>query len=510
MSQHAEPAGLSTPSLRLLARFWIWFLFREVAVRGVGRVPAAGPVLLCVNHPNNLIDSLLVGAVLPRKVHFLANASLFRNPVLGALLVRGGAIAVHRRQESPESRDRNAETFVAARRGARRRATCSRSIRRAPLTPKAASSGSRPARLGSRSTTRALRGTGAPDALSPLALVPVGLSFEIRKSFRGRVLVAFGEPVPLAPHVARAREEPVAAVQSLTDAIQSAMEAEVVHVDRIDAAEFVRAVEDLYRDELSRQLHAERGLPPEAIDVFRLSRAIVEAVAHFKERDPHRVAELWQRIQHYRALLVAWHVRDQAVGARLRGERAPHRLRSSTAAVLGLPVFLYGSVVNALPYLIPRVAGPRLRPEGDGLRDDPSALEHRRLSHSAGGSRSGSSGGSRERAGRSPSRVSLPLTGLLAYHYLRGLGRLRAQDGFAILALTHHQAAARLLAERRAILATLERAKTDFLAARDVAHAEPAEAGRPPLPSVEVGSAVTDGRIQGLPVGRPGRPERLR
>jgi len=27
------------------------------------RVPAAGPVLLCINHPNNLIDSLLVGGV---------------------------------------------------------------------------------------------------------------------------------------------------------------------------------------------------------------------------------------------------------------------------------------------------------------------------------------------------------------------------------------------------------------------------------------------------------------
>ena len=71
--------------LRLTARFWIWFLFREVAVRAAERVPPTGPVLLCVNHPNNLIDSLLVSATLPRKVHYLANASLFRNPILVAL-----------------------------------------------------------------------------------------------------------------------------------------------------------------------------------------------------------------------------------------------------------------------------------------------------------------------------------------------------------------------------------------------------------------------------------------
>jgi len=115
MSQHSEPAGRLYASLRLLARFWIWFLFREVAVRGAARVPPTGPVLLCVNHPNNLIDSVLVAGVLPRKVHFLANASLFRNPLLGALLARAGAIPVRRRQDGPETPDRNVATFTAAR-----------------------------------------------------------------------------------------------------------------------------------------------------------------------------------------------------------------------------------------------------------------------------------------------------------------------------------------------------------------------------------------------------------
>jgi 1-acyl-sn-glycerol-3-phosphate acyltransferase len=507
MSQHAKSAGFYT-FLRLLARFWIWFLFREVAVRGIGRVPVAGPVLLCVNHPNNLIDSLLVAAVLPRKVHLLANASLFRNPALAALLVRGGAIAVHRRQESPDKPDRNAETFVAARQAL----VAGHVLVIYPEGTTHAESRVQRIKTGAARIAldyEALRGTGAPDALSPLALIPVGLSFEIRKSFRGRVLVAFGEPVPLASHAARAREEPVAAVQSLTDAIQSAMEAEVVHVDRIDVAELVRAVEDLYRDELSRQLHAERGLPPEAIDVFRLSRAIVEAVAHFKEHDPRRVAELWQRIQHYRALLVEWRVRDQAVGARLRGERAPHRLRASTVAVLGFPVFLYGSVVNALPYLIPRwLAHAFARKETDyatiRLLSSTVAfplcwgLEIWLVKRHAG------TGWAIFFA------VSLPLTGLLAYHYLRGLGRLRASTAFAILALTHRQAAARLLVERREILAILERAKTDFLAARDAPHGSSGEASRPPRPPVEVGSAVTDGRDPGSDRwGAPGRPERL-
>jgi len=42
--------------MRVIARFWIWFFFERVEVRH----PSVGPMRLCINHPNNLIDSLLV------------------------------------------------------------------------------------------------------------------------------------------------------------------------------------------------------------------------------------------------------------------------------------------------------------------------------------------------------------------------------------------------------------------------------------------------------------------
>jgi hypothetical protein len=66
-----------------------------------------------------------------------------------------------------------------------------------------------------------------------LTLVPIGLMFEARKRFRGRVLVSFGEPVAVSPHLGVYREEPMKALHALTTAIQWAMEREVVRVERI-------------------------------------------------------------------------------------------------------------------------------------------------------------------------------------------------------------------------------------------------------------------------------------
>jgi hypothetical protein len=288
------------------------------------------------------------------------------------------------------------------------------------------------------------------------------------------VLVAFGHPLPLDRHAAQAREDPVAAVQGVTDEIQAAMEAQVVHVDRIDAAEVVRAVEELYRDELVRQLRHDRGLPPEAIDTFRLDRTIADAAAWFKTRDPERLEQLWHRIRAYQARLAAYRVQDRAVAAKatpapLAEAGAAQRLgRRSALAVLGLPVFLYGVVANAVPYFLPRALARRLaRKETDyatirllatvvvlplcwGLE---TWLVWRWL-------------GAAWALGFA---ASLPLTGLAAYHYLAGLGHLRARVGFAALSLTHHQAATRLLAERRLIVSELERAKAEYLAGRPAA-----------------------------------------
>jgi glycerol-3-phosphate O-acyltransferase / dihydroxyacetone phosphate acyltransferase len=98
-------------AVRAVGRFWLWFFFKSVDVRHPERVPAAGPVLLCINHPNNFIDSLLVGGALTRKVHYLATAALFRNALVARFLRACGAIPVYRKQDDPANMEKNAGTF---------------------------------------------------------------------------------------------------------------------------------------------------------------------------------------------------------------------------------------------------------------------------------------------------------------------------------------------------------------------------------------------------------------
>lgn len=75
------------------------------------RVPRDGPVLLVANHPNSLLDPMLVAAAARRPVRFLAKAPLFTDKRVGWLMRAVGAIPVYRRSDDPAQMERNEEMF---------------------------------------------------------------------------------------------------------------------------------------------------------------------------------------------------------------------------------------------------------------------------------------------------------------------------------------------------------------------------------------------------------------
>ena len=96
----AAPAQRHTPSARgarrahrigvpLMHSLW------HVAQHGTANFPAAGPVILAVNH-TSFLDGPLIAGVAPRPVHFLIKKEIFVGP-LGPILVHGfGQIPIDR------------------------------------------------------------------------------------------------------------------------------------------------------------------------------------------------------------------------------------------------------------------------------------------------------------------------------------------------------------------------------------------------------------------------------
>src|SRR4051812_46604395 len=83
-------------SLRAAAHVALRWYYADVVVQGRDRVPPRGPLLVVSNHPNALVDALLVSTTLQRRILLTAKATLFEHPLLAPLLRAVGVVPLRR------------------------------------------------------------------------------------------------------------------------------------------------------------------------------------------------------------------------------------------------------------------------------------------------------------------------------------------------------------------------------------------------------------------------------
>ena len=179
---------------------------------GAGRIPRDRPLVLVANHVNGLIDPLLlIGPLpdLPAPPRFLAKSTLWKNPLVRPFLELAGAIPVYRRQDEGADPAKNADTF----------ARCHELLAKGgalALFPEGTSHSDpalKPLKTGAArivlEAERKFPGIGT-------RIVPVGLLFDAKQTFRSRVLVQVGEPIDPAPEIALGAQDPIAAARALT------------------------------------------------------------------------------------------------------------------------------------------------------------------------------------------------------------------------------------------------------------------------------------------------------
>jgi len=222
----------ATALLRIVARIF----FRRIEIVGEERVPRDAPVIFAVNHPNGLIDPLFLLCYAPRPVSFLAKAPLFRMPVI-SWFVRGfESIPVYRKEDN-ESPTQNRETF------ARARETLARGGAIA-IFPEGTTHSD--PRLKTLKTGAARIALGS--SLERMLVVPTGLFYTSKQTFRSAAAMYFGEPIEVsAVPVDESGEPPRDAVDALTKRIESALADVTVQADSRAALDLITRADRIFR-----------------------------------------------------------------------------------------------------------------------------------------------------------------------------------------------------------------------------------------------------------------------
>ena len=81
-------------SARGIFKFYARFIMR-VEVKGMENIPESGSLVVMSNHVS-FQDPPLIGAIMPRKIHYMAKAELFKNKFIGAIFKKLGAFPLKR------------------------------------------------------------------------------------------------------------------------------------------------------------------------------------------------------------------------------------------------------------------------------------------------------------------------------------------------------------------------------------------------------------------------------
>ena len=351
-------------TLRLVIKNALDLYFVEIGSTGLEYVPEEGPVIFCANHPNSIMDSLILASETHRPVSFLARSGLFENPAFGRLLYWTGMIPIYRPQDEGSDAEKNEQTF-------------SRAFEHLEdgnvlgIFPEGRNSLERRVRQIKTGAARIALGCEARNDFDVgVRIVPVGLNFEDRDQFLSSVLVRFGEPILATNFADQYEEDSRETVRALTERIEEGLRGVIVNIEDERHDRLVKSLYQIYGHERLEQLADDfdielRGLWDRLLDTFRstgyerkyiedkfdVEQEVADLVSWMEDERPIELNNLRRQVIQFEDHLGQVRLKHDFL------ERPPDTLSSrkeaaklTVFAILFGPIAAWGFANNFVPY----------------------------------------------------------------------------------------------------------------------------------------------------------------
>ena len=231
--------GISSVLIKLFKMILKTF-FREITVKGLENLSESNPAIFTPNHPNALLDPLLLYFLPPAyNIRFVAKAPLFKISFLGWIMRSMGVIPVVRRFEADGKVDQ--KKFFSSCVDA---LAAGKSI---VIFPEGVSL-PQPHMSALKTGVARLFFLAIEEGLD-VHIVPVGLNYEHGSIFRSSVVVWVAPPLDTDDLIVTYKTLPLDAVRDLTDRISQVLHEHVFQSENVRDRELMLLLEQIYSEE---------------------------------------------------------------------------------------------------------------------------------------------------------------------------------------------------------------------------------------------------------------------
>lgn len=345
-----------------LVRWLVGLFFRRIEVTGVENVPTNGGGILIAWHPNGLVDPALIISTFPRAVVFGARHGLFRWPVVGRIIVALGTVPIVRASDVQGGSDDDRRAANRKSLDALARAVCEG--RFAALFPEGVSHDDpflQELKTGAARLFYRARQL-CDNTATPPVIIPVGLHYDDKTSFRSDALVEFHPPIELPPALLSPIEEDDDATfleqsAALTEVLEPVLEAVTHATESWELHHLMNRVRSLVRAERGKRAGVSLKAPDMAERTLGMTRVWKAYYARL-ETAPDEVAALLERVAAYDCALREARLEDDDLdkSPAIESKWLPLLLVLQAAVVFLVfpPVLLLGALINAPAYFVIR------------------------------------------------------------------------------------------------------------------------------------------------------------
>ena len=347
-----------------LVRVMVGSFFRRLEVTGTENVPKSGGGILVAWHPNGLLDPALIIASFPRRVVFGARHGLFKWPIIGQVMSALGTVPIYRAMDDKDGDEETRRLANAKSLDALAQAVCDGSF--AALFPEGTSHDApflQELKTGAARLYYRARQLAGPDQEQPV-IIPVGLHYDDKTSFRSDALVEFHPPLALPPELdAPVPENDPDLMRQRAGELTAELEPvlqEITHAtESWELNRLMGRVRSLMRAERAKRAGASlkaAGMAERTLGMARVWKAYQQR----SKTDPAAVGLLMGRVSAYDAALREVKLEDDDLDKppAIESKWLPVLLGVQAAVVFLLvpPVLVLGSLINAGPYFLTNVA----------------------------------------------------------------------------------------------------------------------------------------------------------